>query len=455
MSEIATKTVDEIKAQSKLAVAQMFGEPIDKTPEPKDETLGTPPAEKPPETPPAATPATPPAAPAATPPIAPPAAPAAPVAPAPAPAAPATPEATPVAPVAPVEMGAEDKADYDVLVALADYDPAYAEKAQQFAEFTRKNYEYQDAWLAKNPGKEFNPDDDEHTAWYEANQIITADELKEAKDELRIVKIAEKRVGPAIKKIEEKEQDELMAKTAPAIIAVGNKKIAELVNGVHPEIGKLIVDANGTPDFSEAVIKKAEELDPIAAKVLIRMSASMDPLIQELEKSATPGLNYRLNPRNNETHAEIYNFHMKVEDDRAKNPVAGAKPFMRLADFNKQLAEIHRTTPAAKRDAAVKQFADSVSLVGPEDIQAEIVRHYTEEAKKVIGEIDSLGQKKYKPATPAAPTQTPATPPTPAPTTGKPKTPSVGSQSVPVTTDAAGITEQKKLAQSATKQMFG
>ena len=464
MSEVATPTAEEIKEQSKLAMASLFGDrPLNK-PEPVSEVAEPPPVEPAPPAPPA---------PVATPPPAPPEKTEAQkqeelirqaaeatgrevaerMKPAPAAPEPLSP------PVSVVEMGKEDKADYEVLMKLAESDPAYAEKAAEFAEFTRKNYEYQDAWLAAHPGVDFDANAEEHTAWYEANQKITPDELKEARDELRITQIAERRMAPTLEKLNKREAEEAIQASVPVVAGVLTNNVAKLVELVDSSLVAHLKDDKGVLSIGEEARNRVIAADPIAAREIENAVAAIRPMIIELEKTAIPALNHRLDPARNQIHAQIDHFRKQAEADIMAKPVSerfvDGKPFMTMEAYQAELSRIAKATPVKERDAAISRYADSVSLVTIDDIEAKIVSHHAEEAKKIIADIEAAARRKYQPTAPGAQTPAGGIPPNAAANAGKPKSPVIGSQAVPVTTQAAAATQEKNLAQSAVKQMFG
>lgn len=454
-------TPEEIQERSRTALRGMFGAPMNKE-EPKieEKVEATPPVETPPTE-------TPPAAPVekteaekqadlirqtAT-------ATADQIAERMKPAPQSTPEPEPRAVVLP-EFGKEDKADYEALLAAEAESPEkFAGKAQQFADFVKKNYEYQDAWIANNPGKDFDPKDDEHSAWYEANQSISEDEIKDARAEVRFAEMAQKRMAPLLEKEKKKVIEEAVQQSVPVVAKIFTDNVVKLVELVNPELVAHMKDDKGVLSIGEDSRERVAKADPIAAREIALVVDSVRPLIFDLEKSAIPALGFRLNPATNERHAEIDSFRKQAEAEIMAKPEAermvDGKPFVTMDTYHGQLALIRKTTPKSKLEAELQKYNDSVTTISIDQIEDKIVRHHAEKAKKIIDDIDSVAQRKYgqspKPGEAAKPGAAPAA----RPGSGKPASPSVSSRSEQVTSAATGAVTEKTLAQQATNSMFG
>lgn len=354
----------------------------------------------------------------------------------PAPAAPA-----PV--IVEFEMSPDDSEDYKVLKFLqASGDPKFKDVADKFLDYVKKHYAYQDEWAAQNPGKEFNPDEDEHKAWYELNQPdIHPKVLESGRVDMKAEELYNKRLKPELDKIT---ADKALEKGMPVVATNVTKGIIQMVKLVDPELVKMVTDAAGNPDLSEAKVAALGEHDPIAKEVLDNAARAMEPMLLELELTAVPGYNYSLNPNANAVHRRIDQFRQKYEADLVAAPehqIRNGKQFCTVAEM--------QSNPALSKTHWCLTIDDLVDM---------ITDHYAAGATKEIQKLNALAEKKYKaraqPSTEPVPEPAKPTVVTPV-NSGKPKAPSISSGAESVTTPAITRSTEKSFADTATKEMFG
>lgn len=431
----------------------------------KRETVRSPSVTDPQETPPAAPPATPPAA--TPPPATPPATPAANAPritmsdevatyvrtardgtmPAPAPAAPA------------FKMIDEDEEDYQVLLFLAKKDPAkYGAMPAQFVEFVKKNYEFQDKWMAENPGKEFDYETDEYKQWLESNQPPLD---KDAIDRHRIDMIVERRVSERYEAEVKPDLDRINGEKAWRenynVVATNvDSRIFKFVEAVSPELAKFLRNGDKI-DLTEENGKKVDAADPIAHKVMTRISEQeLMPLLVECEKMAIPAMKFRLNMAN-PLHARIRQCWDDAEKDLLRASVEeqtrNGATFMTTAQRRQAETAIRNGSGTqAQKEAKLAELEAGTWTLSIDDIEDLFVQELSAKAKAQIAEIEEPAKRKYgrpaspqpevPPREPAPDTQRPPAaeqPPAPQPqSNGRPPSMPSGSDSVPVERPAEG-----------------
>lgn len=373
---------------------------------------------------------------------------------------PPSPEPAP-APQPEFEMNPEDQEIYRVLCFLENGDSKFAGKPAAFLEYLKKNYEYQDKWLADHEGKEFNPEDSEHDEWFAANpHPVDQKEIESGKIDMQVEEKFQSRIQPQLQKME---AEKAWKENAPMVATNVGKRLSSLVGQVDPELQKLFVDDKGNPVINAETIAKMEEKDPIAKDVLDRMLANdVGPMILELEKSAVPGANFKLQPDKFPVHAAIDSYRLQAEKDMAKAPVEvrvqDGREWKSIADFTKLQQEAVRSGTKAEKAAKIGELNAKYWTLSVDDVEELIIDDFAQRAKKEIDRQNNLAAKKYgRPGTPAPPTPAPAPPPEPVPAhsnNGKPRPPSISTRSDVVTTGAPGQAAQKSYADTATSVMF-
>lgn len=407
--------------------------------------------------------------------------------------APATP--APAAASPEFEMTAEDTEIHSVLAYLETVDAKHAGKADAWVAYVKKHYAYQEEWAAKNPDKEFNPEDQEHEAWYDANYPdIDEKLLDKARIDMRVDQAFNERIRP---REEAQERKQLLDENLPQIAHRIAERIGSFVTMVDPEIEKILRGPDGQLDWSDASIAKVMAHDPLANEIMDEMvqtggevipigngktiGLGLKPLLLELEKTLLPGLGYKLNPAGNVLHARIDKYVRDAENKIAEMPsekrtVEGRQfiPMsqyleMRRRIFDKKVPAATKTQEFESIEAAYWTIADQ-----PDLIKEEMVTDFAVKTKARIEKFASLSKKSPRvgtqpaPATQQTPTPAPSPSPAPAPAPApaltarpgpvppgmKPNAPSTAVHSDVVITAPPGGPSQKTGAQVATDSMF-
>jgi len=344
----------------------------------------------------------------------------------------------------------------------------WAGKPQQFLDYVKKHYAYMDAWKAANSGAEYDPDASEHEAWYDTNQPdIDPDDIKDGRIRMEAAKEAMESVAPEVNRIK---ADRVIQENAPTIIKNVQRTVMSMVDMVDPEIKKIISGADGNLQFNAEAAARVQSHDPIASRVLERVIiGELQPLIVELELSVIPDSGTILNPAVNQKHAIIDSFRQQAEADLMQSPaevrIQAGKDFCTIDKMEAMKKNINNASiPAAEKNAKLQELRSKFWTLSIDDLQAVIVNHYAEKAKKQIKDLDSLAQAKYKPSNgggqPAPnppPSSAPSTTvipqhlPTPStrPTNGKPNAPSSSSSGDATPVNPQGAVPAKTVAEKA------
>ena len=315
--------------------------------------------------------------------------------------------------------------------------------------YCQKHYAYQEEWEKNNPGKEFDPDSEEHEPWYEANE--PAEITRKLLDDGKIAMAVEEKYNAMIKpELDERKAKEAFQRQVPEIARNVNRGILSMVEMAEPSLAALVKDDKGNAEFTTENIAKMEEQNPIAKDILDEIARTMlEPMLFHLERSTVRDEAgkpvYPLQPDKNAVHASIDRFRHKAEQDILNAPdqqLRGGKQFATVEQMqvNPALAETH--------------WCFTV-----DDLSDLIVTYYSNLAKQRIEKHVQLAKKQLKisdqpPQPPQPQPPTTATPATPAPPAGKPRPPSLSSPSDLVVVPTPGTVAQKTYGQIAAEEHF-
>lgn len=363
------------------------------------------------------------------------------------------------------ELSPEDQEAYELTQFMASQDSKHAETPGQLLEYFRQLYAYQDKWMADNPEKAWDANDAEHKDWFDAHpQPIDAETLEDAKLDMRVEKKVQERIKPVLDMTQKMDQEKAFQEAIPKITENLNKWQLTMVDAVNPALGAMVRDAQGKPALTKENIDRLAEADPIAKAVLDDLhDRRLMPVLIELEKTAAPGMNYRLQPRSNPVHAFIDDHRRRLEADLQSLPAAdrvrNGKSFLTITEMNqRQQAIANGPGTRAVKEQKIAELERTHYCVSVDDLEDVITHEIAAEAKRTIEQIDGLGKKKYvKNGAPAAQTPQPAPAPAPAPSparTAAPRPPSISSQSEMVASPESGGHGTKSKGETAVEVHF-
>lgn len=367
-------------------------------------------------------------------------------------AAMAPPTPTPAPPAIPpaLEMIPEDAEDYRVLQFLEGVNPNYRGKANQYQEWLKVGYAYQDKWLGDHPDEQFDPNADEHKAFYAANPCpVTPKEVDNGRIEMLAEAAAERKYLERVKPdLDRQEVEKVWQKARPQVDRNVCQSVVDMVEAARPDLAKHLRDANGQPNLSAEAVNIVDAADPIAKSILDEIAENqLVPMVTELEKNGVKDLKYRLNPANNAIHAQIDGYRAALEEEIQKLPadqqLRDGRLFTTISRFEALKKAIEDGPGArAEKDQRLADLSNSRWCPTIDDLKGFIVDHLAELAHNRIEKIDGMAKRKYPNGAPQppAPVQPPPEPPAPLPTpaASRGRPPSISSGADVVTTQNPG-----------------
>jgi len=231
------------------------------------------------------------------------------------------------------EVGDDYRRDYEVAKHLAEIDPRYKDAPQYILGEQARVAEYASNWEARNPGKVFNPKDEEHNEFYAAierpwsdDEFIDAraDMIAERKFEAKAAKLEQK-----TKAVEEREAKRELAVTAAQTVNTVALLLAKNVNeAAHDLITK---DPEG--------FKKLQESDPITADALVEALDRLSPRIQTAIFVDDPHRRIAFNHKDNPDQAEWLRYLYEKEAQYAGQPDERGRIFASRTEYVKLTPE--------------------------------------------------------------------------------------------------------------------
>lgn len=323
------------------------------------------------------------------------------------------------APAPAFDLSPEDQGDFDLALFLAEQEPQkYGALPARLLEYFKALYGYQDKWLAENPGKQFEPNEPEHEAWFAAHPApISGDLLEKARVDREVEKRVSQRMRPLEERITMVDSEKALTAALPAINQTVNVWQHNLVRAVDPELAKLLL-TDGKVAMTKENIERLDQTDPVAKAVLDSMCATLNPVIAELERTAVPGARYRLEPDKNEVHRFIDNQRKAIEKDLQKatkeDQLRDGKEWLSLGEMaTRERAIWAGRKTQAEKEALVAELHENFWTVTVDDLEDVITDELARQAKAQIEQINSVGKRKYGNGAPEPRRETP--PPQPEP----------------------------------------
>jgi hypothetical protein len=299
---------------------------------------------------------------------------------------------------------------------------------KETTEFWNRETEYMAKWRRENPGKKFNPDDEEHADFYDANQPdIPEKDINDAHITLRAQEIAAKEVDrkikeemePLRKKITETEREALEQKVKPVIAQAVSQSVAAMAVAAVPEFSEIIKDGRLTQEAVDAMNEK----DPAAVHAINDEARALRVRVEELERMAQMPNHFRFDERLSvplkggeviRPHAEIMDAAHAVEDSILRGPREGrvrdGRQFIPTGVFNAKMDEAQK----AGNQALIDRLLNNFWIIGPEDIKQAFVARSAEKVKRILEIANARGNRPAGNPAPKTGT-TPATKPAEAP----------------------------------------
>ncbi len=194
------------------------------------------------------------------------------------------------------------KAQLETLEKL--YPDQYAGKAKQWEDFAKRQSQYEEDWLEKNPGKQFNPDDEEHNDFFESDPFSSIDPEHVVEAEVE-QKMSKERV-----KIEQRIRDlEIRSTVAPAAQKEGFRRASNVIEDIGGKEMAGILNEDGT--VNREAYDKAYEADPLRAPVVASTAEAVARLTSETARIFRGAV--KMDTERNDLHLKIAEIALQKE----------------------------------------------------------------------------------------------------------------------------------------------
>lgn len=274
-------------------------------------------------------------------------------------------------------LSEEEKGELEVFREMAKA-PQFKDLPRQYIAYLKKAEEYQRQWEKDHPTDEFDPDANDHDAFYKKHQPKYAElEYKKA-----IVRMESK--GATNKELEDLkvEQKRLKAESAareldPVISQTSVGALAEVIKGIDENILKSI-EKDGFQKYAEANELEADLIKDVAGR--------MGPFIAGILQFDDPDGRIPFNEKN-PAHIEAVRYLREKEGELLKRPMRE-----RLTDDGKVIVprgEYFRMTDAQKQSHAYLNTEMLLQLRIAEEAERSLAQYQKEQKK-----LESLARKR-------------------------------------------------------------
>jgi hypothetical protein len=174
----------------------------------------------------------------------------------------------------------QDRHKYEVAKFLSDTDPHYKTAPRQILDQVKRAEAYANRWENQNPGKLFNPEDEEHNDFY--------DSIPEPWSELEFAKAERSMERHSLKEELKREYDTELSSIRETNARLELKShvdqkydmaVGQLIKGLGEDVDKTIRTGG---------VDKLEETDPITAQALVDAVKGIQPLIETMVQIDDP-----------------------------------------------------------------------------------------------------------------------------------------------------------------------
>lgn len=157
-----------------------------------------------------------------------------------------------------VDISAEDKRKIEVLEHMGKLFPEHKDTANAYRRAITAQEEYEARWQSAHPDETFDPDGDEHKAFYQRNWVDIPDDLE---TEARIDLAAEKKLKPMQEKLAAAERERARADKL--------RDSEQVIQRDQAEAAKMVADQfeDGPASLDAAAMAKYAEENPLEAQV--------------------------------------------------------------------------------------------------------------------------------------------------------------------------------------------
>ncbi len=311
----------------------------------------------------------------------------------------------------------EDRQEYLVAKHLGEINPKYKGAEKVVLEHIKKSEEYASRWEAQNQGKVFDPNDDEHNAFFEAlDKPWTDRDFRDAEIDLKAEEVVSRKLKAREdkngEKLEKLELENAKVELAPAV----EKQILSAADMLTKAVGDDVFESIKTNGFT-----KFEESDPVTAAVLTESLGNLQPIIETIIQIDDPKGRFKIDPKN-PLHQQWNNILVQGESlcagraDEQGRKFATRQQYSKMSDAERQ--NHWYLTPEHLVQGVVDWTAKTA---------ADIIKKEKEKISKAALAMGFVPKEQVKPKTDATKEEKPVAEEKPASTVVKPVSPTVGS----------------------------
>lgn len=213
----------------------------------------------------------------------------------------------------------------------------YAELPRKLMDYAKIEEQYISKWQREHPGERFDPEADEHEAWYDENTPdFDTKDFKKAERSIIRREVASEIEGEFKPQIEELKASRKAQEVQPVIVKESMTALAEILAGVKEDYAELA----GKPEE----LSKLQETDPVGAEVAAQVAERTLPLVRAAIALHTGTESYN---QHNPAHGEVYQLILQAEERLARIP-----PSERLDPENRQFLRREEYVKLSKHEQA-------------------------------------------------------------------------------------------------------
>lgn len=271
----------------------------------------------------------------------------------------------------------------------ADFGDSYKNLPKRYAESLKKAKNYQKDWEAKNPGQKFNPEDDEHNEFFDANEV----DWKDMDFNRALARIENDKVLSKEKAKDDREKSELAARNRileeKPVVERRRRETAKTLFAALGDDYKAVINEDGS--INSAEVKRLIDEDPLR-EITFDAASRTEQFAEDLHLLYSGLVKFN---EKNQNHAYIANFVEQQEKAMIELPAA-----QQLNDIGQRFAtseQYQAMTPA--RRAYYWRFTDKdIAELYAEFEASEAKNRIAEEENRVLKAAERRGLKKVEAA---------------------------------------------------------
>jgi hypothetical protein len=201
-------------------------------------------------------------------------------------------------------LSEDEREEIPVLEQMEKSNPTkYKGLTEKFTSAVKARQEYEAKWESENPGKEFDPDAEEHNEFFSKNEVDWKDrDYAEAIADIKVSKMQSQMEKKTDAKIGELTARDKARELEPTAISESKQTGRALFTALGDEFKDVLSEA-GT--INQDAIKKAYEADPVKAKLVFDSANALETLAAENVRLFNGVVAY---DANNVNHAYLSNY---------------------------------------------------------------------------------------------------------------------------------------------------